>query len=266
MRSTIFLILFFAINVLSAQEDIKIEPINAIPLDADLFVGTDEFENNYYVKGNTLIKANPIQKYTYTNTRLGSITSVDITNPLKIVVFYRDFNTFLILDNRLNELSDRINLSEAWYGKNATFASISSNNNVWLYSLDDNVLSLWNYEKKAMVFETQPLQFYTTSFEAERQISNYEKCWLASEKGLLEFNQYGSFMNALSFTNILAIQATENGVWILDDSELYYIENGRKRLVKAINSEHLSTNFFVDKNTLTFFRSGRLFRYRILKN
>ena len=266
MRFILFLFLFSTIHPLFTQEDVSVKLIDSVSLIADLFIGTDVFENYYYTEGNTLYKKTPKHRYSYTNTRLGNIASVDITNPLKILVFYRDFNTLIILDNRLNELTDRINLSESWYGKNATFSSISSNNNLWLYSLDDNILTLWNYEKKEIIFESQPLQFYQDGFEGLSQISNYEKCWLASNNGILEFNQYGSFIKASELDEIKAIQSENDRLLIVSGDQIYLYKNSKKEILKNVDLNHLSTNFFVNKNTLNFFRSNTIFRYRILKN
>jgi len=266
VRSLLFLFLFSTIQPLLGQEGVTVQLIDSVSLNADVFIGTDDFENYYYTRENTLYKKTPKHTYSYTNTQLGIIASVDITNPLKILVFYRDFNTIILLDNRLNELTDRINLSEAWYGKNATFASISSNNNLWLYSLDDNVLTLWNYENKDAIFESQPLQFYQDDFEGLFQISNYEKCWLASKNGILEFNQYGSFINATDLSKISGIQSYDDQLLIVSETEIYFYESDKKEILKNVDLNHLSTNFFVNKNTLNFFRSNTIFRYRILKN
>ncbi|NNC70799.1 MAG: hypothetical protein HKN90_08275 [Flavobacteriaceae bacterium] len=266
MRFILFLFLFSSIHSVLSQEEDSLQLIDSIPLVADVFVGLDNFEDYYYIKDNTLYKKTLKNRYSYTNTQLGPIASVDVTNPLKILVFYRDFNTIMILDNRLNELTDRINLSEASYGKNATFASISSNNNLWLYSLDDNILTLWNYEKKEVIFESQPLQFYQVGFEGWSQISNYEKCWLASNNGILEFNQYGSFIKATVIGDIKAIQSDNNHVIIVSGAKIYSLKGDKKEMLKNVDLNHLSTNFFVNKNTLVFFRSNMIFRYRIFKN
>ena len=51
------------------------------------------------------------QSLEYKNISLGKITKVDLQNPLKIVLFYENFNTAVLLDNQLNE-TQKINFSE----------------------------------------------------------------------------------------------------------------------------------------------------------
>ncbi|MDJ0645896.1 MAG: hypothetical protein QNJ57_07945 [Flavobacteriaceae bacterium] len=266
MRIIIILLFLSAGTLTFAQKNLTLQLIDSISLDADVFAGVDDFENIYYTKGTTFYKKTAQQTYSYANTPLGTIAAVDITNPLKILIFYRDFNTLVILDNRLNELSDRINLSDATYGKNAVFATISSNNNLWLYSLDDNVLTLWNYETKQAIFDSQPLQFYKDSFEAKNQVSTYENCWLLSEKSILEFNEYGSFIKETALANVSMMTPYKRGFIYTKGTILYFHENDTTTEVTGMIPEHLSTNYFVNKNTFYFFRSGWLYRYSILKN
>lgn len=266
MRLVLYLLFFSFVKLSFSQEVIIAKLLDSVSLNADIFIGVDNFEDHYYTNGNTLYKQTPNQTYSYTNTQLGNITSVDITNPLKILVFYRNFNTIVILDNRLNELSDRINLSDSNYGKNATYVTISSNNNLWLYSLDDNILTLWNYETKEIIFDSQPLQFYQDKFEAIAQTSTYENCWLISENGIIEFNEYGSFIEAKEIINISTLRPYKNGFIYLKRNNFYFNEDKTTIKLEGVNPKHLSTNYFVNKNTLSFFRSGRLYRYSILKN
>lgn len=72
----------------------------------------DLFDNSYYVIDNTFTKKHTSKNIkTYTNLTLGNITSTDIINSFKIVLFYRDFNTVVLLDNQLN-LIKKINFKK----------------------------------------------------------------------------------------------------------------------------------------------------------
>ena len=266
MRSWIVLLCLILTNSLLSQNEKSVVFVDSISLNAERFVGADDFENYYYLKGNSLFKKTASETYSYMNTQLGAVHSVDISNPLKILVFYRDFNTVLLLDNRLNELSDRINLNEAGYGKNTNFASVSSNNNLWLYSLDDNILTLWDYENKESLFESQPLQFYSKDFEAILQYSTYRYCWLVSNEGLIRFNEFGSFIEAKPLKGIKALGSFNEQLVFLQNDQVYIQKNDTIKALSSVKSGHLSTNFFVNKNWLYFYDSAQLFRYRILKN
>src|SRR6476659_8841896 len=64
----------------------------------------DNLNNVYMIKDDELIKYLPDGRFfrRYSNLKLGTITSVDVTNPLKILVYYRDFQQIIFLDNQLS--------------------------------------------------------------------------------------------------------------------------------------------------------------------
>ena len=104
MKYFAFVIVLIQLFFVQAQE-FKTAFFKDYSINADKFIGVDDFENSYYINHNNLYKKTAQTIYSYANSQLGEITSVDITNPLKILVFYRDFNAVLLLDNRLNELT-----------------------------------------------------------------------------------------------------------------------------------------------------------------
>ena len=83
----------------------------------------------------TLFKGDKITKwYEYSNNRLGNISTVDVSNPQKILVFYRDFQTIVLLDNTLTEVK-RLNLLDM--GHTDIHAACSSiDNGIWIADMD----------------------------------------------------------------------------------------------------------------------------------
>lgn len=98
----------------------------------------DRLGNVYYVDSkNTLNKFEPsINRYTkYADLRNGEITTIDVSNPLRIVVFYESQSVVKFLDINLTEINSfqiRNNYSEGW----VSLVSGSNNNGLWMY---DNV-------------------------------------------------------------------------------------------------------------------------------
>src|SRR5690349_15983847 len=103
MKKVIYLIFLMVCSVGFGQNPkLKTTVLNSEELENKTYVGFDGLGNNYYIKNNVFIKQNETQTWEYKNVALGKITSVDYVNPLKIVVFYEDFNTIITLDNQLN--------------------------------------------------------------------------------------------------------------------------------------------------------------------
>src|SRR5688572_3667151 len=76
------------------------------------FFEADNFGNIYTVKNEELCKYLPNGKRhaRYSNLRYGNITSLDVSNPLKILLYYRDFQQIIFLDNQLSVNSNPVSL------------------------------------------------------------------------------------------------------------------------------------------------------------
>lgn len=143
-------------------------------------IGTDIYDAIYTVKNNTLYKTVDDDTKTYQNFNFGEITSVDILNSLEIVVFYKEFNSVLILDNELN-LKQTIR-----FANNILFASKGITDKVWVYNEDENKLQLYDYKSNTVSISSQVL----TSFTPIKMESDFNKVKLSSAEKTLIFNQY----------------------------------------------------------------------------
>jgi len=245
--------------------DISTVFLRSFSMDADTFIGVDDFENYYYLKNNTLYKKTSQKTYSYTNTQFGKITSVDITNPLKILLFYRDFNTFLFVDNQLNELTSAFNFTTTAFSKNITFVSVSSNNNLWLYSQDDTVLQLWNHQTKKIQFTSQPLSFYVHDFKAVEQLSSYKECWLIDKNNLLKFNEYGTFLEAVKIDGYTQLKPFENKYTYIKNKKLFY-QDTVIPLLTIDKTKVTVKNYSIQTNRIYIFDGTKIFVFKIIKN
>ncbi|MGB4849580.1 MAG: hypothetical protein WBP41_16775 [Saprospiraceae bacterium] len=72
------------------------------------------------------------------NNNLGEANSLDVGNPFKTFVFYRDQQTILIYDRTLSEIQ-RIRLSD-WGLHDVTAAGLSPDNAIWVFDGTNRVL------------------------------------------------------------------------------------------------------------------------------
>ncbi len=87
-------------------------------------VDTNNFISLYEQDGN--------KKYNFADNRLGKITSIDTSHPLKVMVFYADDGILLFLDNTLKEI-ERIKLQDSGKFLNVSAAALSNDNQIWIY-------------------------------------------------------------------------------------------------------------------------------------
>lgn len=134
--------LFYLLLCLSAplfsQEKIETTVLGTIPLKADHITHVDNFGTIYYSVGNTFYKMAPTESHTYSNVQLGAITAAHAFNPLKIYLFYKNFNTVVALDNRLSEIY-KIDFNTIQPYRNVTHMSTGYDKTIWNFNQDGTV-------------------------------------------------------------------------------------------------------------------------------
>ena len=142
-----FFILQFA-SVIAQEQNLKAELLSTQKIDADTFVGFDGMGNLYYLKNNVFYMKNDKESWQYKNISLGKPTKIDIQNPLKIMLFYENFNTVIILDNQLNE-TQKINFSEKYLPIVVSATGNASQNRLWIYNSLTQQIGLFDFLKNA---------------------------------------------------------------------------------------------------------------------
>ncbi len=193
-----FKILFFHLLFITAayaQKDSNFHLVKSIKFRATDFA-LDNL-NNLYVLSNTgqLKKFNEagdsIAVYNDVR-RFGKVYSIDVTNPLKVLLYYKDFSTIVILD-RLLSARGSVDLRKQNIAQ-ATAIGSSYDNNIWIFDVIDNKLKKID-ENGNLLLET--IDFRTVFEEpfAPQKILDVNGLvhLYDAAVGLLSFDHYGSF-------------------------------------------------------------------------
>lgn len=188
------------------------------------FATADNLGNLYLVTNQ-----NAVEKYAadgrlltrYTNNRLGMAAWMDVSNPMKVLVWYADFRTVVILDRSLTALGE-INLIFAGYPEVRTVAT-AADGNLWLY--DEVAFQLKKIAPEGtLLFESQALNLLQSERIAVAAIRDDGAQVLASdpEVGLLCFDVYGQFQRILPWKGIGPFVLTQNRLEYLTETTLHF--------------------------------------------
>lgn len=216
-----FLILFLLISQLSIAQSLA--PIGTVLFVADRFIGLDNYKNSYFIKDRVLNKQGPDGNFRFNDLQLGRLTSVDIINPLKVIAFFQDTNTVVLLDNKLSEIQ-RLNFNNLPNFVNVSTATNAGSNSLWLFNVDTQQLELYNYSSKLKTVISQPFPGKLLS-----QASNFNYCFTLTEKKLRAFNSYGSILNEIPSEGYERIIQQNENLVALKENSLYYIPDFAKR-------------------------------------
>jgi hypothetical protein len=199
--------------------------------------------------------------------RYGNIYSLDVTNPLKIVVYYKDFTTILVLDRFLN-IRNTIDLRK-YDILEAKAVAQSYDNNYWVFDeldnaikkIDDNGNILFKSSDFRVLFSDQYDPSYI--FDSNGLLYLYDE-----KKGWLVFDYYGTFKRHIDVTNRKDVQIFKDQIVSHDSNYLYYYNTKTFSEIRLMPDINLSKAIKVQQvlNKIFVLQSDGLSVYSISDN
>ncbi len=212
----------------------------------------DNLENVYTLRKHELKKFRPDGTLwlRFSNISLGDISFVDVTNPLKILVFYKDFSRIQFLDNMLAERSAVIQLQQLGFDQ-AVAVCTSFDNGFWLFDQLNFELVRFNQD----FVQTQDIKNLNQilGYEFIPNFITEHNNWVymnVPEKGILVFDIYGTYFKTIPITGLPDFQ--------VDGDLVYYLQAGKSM---AYNMKTLQTSTLELADTVLKFCivRGRIF-------
>ncbi len=184
------------------------------------YFATDNIGNVYTVKEDELIKYLASGKLfaRYSNLKLGNITTIDVTNPLKLLLYYRDFQQIVFLDNQLTENSEPISL-EALGREQTDLVCAGANNSFWIYDKQNNELVRFDETSKKIASTGNLKQILQADLKPNYIKEHNGYLFLNSpETGIYVFDIFGTFSKIISLKNLKQFEVSEDIIYYQKDS------------------------------------------------
>jgi len=193
-------IIFLGINIAHAQADTSFYLSKTI--EGDIVDFTVDNTGNIYLlnRNNQLKKLNSngdsIGVYNAVNT-YGDIYFVDVTNSLKVLVYYKDFATIVEVDRFLNIINTidlrKLNIFQV------KAVGLAYDNNIWIYDELDAKLKRIGDDGSLIDQSSDFRQLFDSTPDPDRIIDQGEFVYLYDiTKGVYIFDHYGSLKNKVS--------------------------------------------------------------------
>ena len=256
MKFTFYILLFFSVSIF-AQESIEAKLIQKTNLKADTLILVDNFGTVYYLNNDVFNKKTNDNTITYNNLQLGTLHSANAFNPLKINLFYKDFNTVIILDNRLAEIF-KIDFNSLSTYKNITHISTGYDNTIWVFNQDVQKLELFDYKTKTTRAQTVPVQSTVLDLK-----SNYNFCWLLTENYLYIYNYFGSLLKKVKNNGYTTIVESNSNLILKKEQALFFMKHNQEEILPIITPNLLINQFFVTNETMYIYNREILQEYQL---
>ena len=259
MKYSLFTFLLISFSI-AAQKPIETSFIGETPLKAETLVAVDNFKSLYYINNNVLYKKDNTKTISYSNLQLGHMTSVNASNPLKINVFYKDFNTAIILDNRLAEMF-KLDFNAIEPYRSISFISSGHDNTLWLFNQDTQQLEVYDYKNNLTRSRTLPVSNTVLDIK-----SNYNYCWLLTIDYLYLYNYVGTLLIKVKNEGYTSMEESDENIILKKDNDLFYLKKNTNSLVPISLPNLLIKQFSLTNETLYLYNNEILKQFQLKTN
>ena len=233
MNQTIKILILLCFTAMAsktyAQSDTTFTPGKTTPGDFSYFT-VDNLENIYLVNNTSnqlkKINSNGDSAGVFNNVRkYGKLFSIDATNPLKLLLYYKNFATIVVLDRFLN-VRNTINLGKKNIFKVKTIAT-SYDNNIWLFDEGDSKLKKID-DNGDVLLETVDFRTLFDTVPSPIQIADQDGFLYLYDptKGFYTFDYYGALKSNIPFLHWSNTEVIGKNMYGFADTILYRYQPG----------------------------------------
>ena len=192
-----------------------------------IFLNVDVLDNIYLVtagnrlkklnsKGDSVAVFNDVKKY-------GNPTLIDVNNPLKILVYYKNYTSVVVLDRFLTQRNSINFRKQSIFSVKAI--ATSYDNNIWIFDEQDYKLKKIDETGKLLLESPDMRQLLDTVPSPDLIIDSDNLVYLYdAKKGFYIFDYYGAFKNTIPFLNWTDIAISRNKMMGFSDNRLFSYE------------------------------------------
>ncbi len=233
--------------------------LQSVGLNIIVDIEVDKLGDYYTISSNGSVNKYHAEKklFTYSNSFEGVLAAVDVTNPHKLLLFYPEQQTILLLDNSLSQISKIVLKSTTYYSA----VGMANDGNIWVY--DSYLAKLKKIDSTGRELdESFPIgQYYPEDIVNSKIIDRGNYVIMAdSKEGILLFNNMGYFDKKLLFQNVSKPTILKNTLYFFDIKNNCFIS---KKLDAFSNSDSLCfDNFNIHPKRVIFENS----KFYLLEN
>ena len=172
--------------------------------------------------GDSMAVFNNVRQY-------GKIYLIDVTNPLKVLLYFRDFGTIVVLDRFLSTRTT-IDLRKQQLFQVRAIGQ-SYDNNIWVFDELESKLKRVSEEGRVLDQSTDFRQILDSTISPQFIVDQNRLVYLYdSLKGVYLFDYYGAFKNRIQLKGWTDFTVIGNAMYGRDENMLYRYEQGTLNL------------------------------------
>lgn len=199
----LFSLLVFSLSFTIVQSQSEWTLVKELPVQgAKTYI--DQLNNLYVIKKGEIRKLDPDgnEICRYSNKLIGENVLLDVTNPMKVILYAPDQMKLTFLDSRLGEMNEKMDFFRMGF-EQVTLAATSFGNGVWVYDPIKFQLIRYNQNLEEDYRSLNLAQLFRVEFFPTHLIEVNQKVFLTDPNhGVFVFDIYGNYLRKIPIKGI----------------------------------------------------------------
>jgi len=156
-------------------------------------------------------------KFKYSINSLGDLSTIDVSNPQKIILYFSDYQFVIFLDNTLSEIK-RLNLESFGYW-DIQCAALSNDNLIWIFDpVNFRLIKITGNGQ--LQLQSNELFFEDESFTTNKIFALENNVYLFSSERIVLFDSFGQELKTIILPN-QQIQFLGDQFLVLNENKIF---------------------------------------------
>ena len=233
------------------------------------FINVDQFGNLYAITGSEIVKLDLVknQKKTYSNILNGDITSVDTSDPLRILIFFKDFNKIIFLNKDLTAIISPISLDNLGFYDVATVCQ-SVNGGFWIFDQSFKQLVYINKSLNITMKSAQLSDLINQNHTLDQvfMLEKNDYIYLGvNGENILLFDTYGTYIKLIPLTYNKIFQVNNGIISYLNDKNEFCFYNCNNYTENCVTLPHQNCEQVINENNRLYIqKEQKIFVYKFM--
>ncbi|MDA3893861.1 MAG: hypothetical protein PF517_19550 [Salinivirgaceae bacterium] len=218
------------------------------------FIEVDYQQSIYIVNGSEIKKYSAAGNFLfrYSDKINGEISVLDVSNPLRILLFYKESNKVVFLNQQLAPISEPVDIFQI-ANVEVSIVAASAENGFWALVENKQALVYFN-EQMAAKKESQNLTAWIQDERIRFLKEHEQKIYLGLSSKVLVFDLFGLYLTTVHLKNIDEFYIVANNIcYLRNDGIIEYNLEFKRETKYPIGKIDEGSQAFCDKNRIYIF-------------
>lgn len=221
------------------------------------YYGLNHLGDTSSIVSNEIAKETLLKTFTFKDPFLGNITQYDERNPLKQLVFYKNTQQLVFLDNQLS-VKEKIILTDRFPEIDAVYAALTSQASIWIFDYASKRWCIVSSQQDQPSFVSNPI----TTYSFLTTYGNF--AYWQKDDIVYGIDIYGKVIQEQNLPKKAQLLAINGDLLVyVSNNKLFLLNTKNKETEQLAEVQSIIDSVIFNANSLSVLTTDKLYLYHI---